>query len=57
MRGGKLIELKKTVDSAVSQCPNIKRVFVAKRTGNSVPMSKIDIPLEEVGLIMCRKIA
>ncbi|XP_022094939.1 acetyl-coenzyme A synthetase 2-like, mitochondrial isoform X2 [Acanthaster planci] len=47
VRGGKVIELKKTVDSAVSLCPNIKRVFVAKRTGNPVPMSQTDIPLEE----------
>ncbi|XP_038075394.1 acetyl-coenzyme A synthetase 2-like, mitochondrial [Patiria miniata] len=47
VRGGKLIDLKKTVDNAVSQCPSIQRVFVAQRTGNPVPMSKIDIPLEE----------
>ena len=48
VRGGKLIDLKKTVDDAVKQCPDVKRVFVATRTGNKVPMSKIDIPLEEV---------
>ncbi|XP_071810457.1 acetyl-coenzyme A synthetase 2-like, mitochondrial [Asterias amurensis] len=47
VRGGKLIDLKKTVDDAVKQCPDVKRVFVATRTGNKVPMSKIDIPLEE----------
>lgn len=48
VRGGKYIHLKKTVDDAVSQCPSVKRVFVYKRTGNNVPMHKIDIPLEEV---------
>ncbi|KAJ8321195.1 hypothetical protein KUTeg_001253 [Tegillarca granosa] len=47
IRGGKYIHLKKTVDDAVSQCPSVKRVFVYKRTGNNVPMHKIDIPLEK----------
>ncbi|XP_059817943.1 acetyl-coenzyme A synthetase 2-like, mitochondrial isoform X2 [Hypanus sabinus] len=47
VRGGKIIELKQTVDQAVKMCPSVKHVLVAKRTENEVPMSNIDIPLEE----------
>ena len=50
VRGGKVIPLKKTVDEAVEKCPNVKRVFVARRTDANVPMkSGRDIPLDEVG--------
>eukprot|EP00123_Amoebidium_parasiticum_P011926 comp20992_c0_seq1/m.28142 comp20992_c0_seq1/g.28142 ORF comp20992_c0_seq1/g.28142 comp20992_c0_seq1/m.28142 type:complete len:676 (-) comp20992_c0_seq1:340-2367(-) len=38
LRGGKVIELKKTVDEAVNNCPQVKHVLVSKRTGNPVPM-------------------
>uniref|UniRef100_A0A8C3UFS6 Acetyl-coenzyme A synthetase n=1 Tax=Catharus ustulatus TaxID=91951 RepID=A0A8C3UFS6_CATUS len=31
LRGGKVIELKKTVDQAVKQCPGVKRVLVHKQ--------------------------
>ncbi|XP_072168945.1 acetyl-coenzyme A synthetase 2-like, mitochondrial [Diadema setosum] len=47
IRGGKIINLKKTVDQAVAMCPKVKRVFVSKRTGNPVPMCERDIPMEE----------
>ncbi|XP_060684983.1 acetyl-coenzyme A synthetase 2-like, mitochondrial [Hemiscyllium ocellatum] len=47
LRGGQVIKLKKTVDQAVKQCPSVKRVLIATRTENKVPMSDIDIPLEE----------
>lgn len=47
VRGGKVIELKKTVDRAVKKCPTVKRVFVATRTGQRVPVTKLDIGLEE----------
>ncbi|XP_068088339.1 acetyl-coenzyme A synthetase 2-like, mitochondrial isoform X2 [Hyperolius riggenbachi] len=47
VRGGRVIELKKTVDEAVKSCPSIKHVFVAQRTENKVPMGNLDIPLEE----------
>ncbi|XP_007904225.2 acetyl-coenzyme A synthetase 2-like, mitochondrial [Callorhinchus milii] len=47
LRGGRVIELKKTVDEAVKSCPSIKQVLVATRTENKVPMSDIDVPLEE----------
>ncbi|KAK2141361.1 hypothetical protein LSH36_1111g01020 [Paralvinella palmiformis] len=48
VRGGKVIQLKKTVDEAVSKCPDIvKRVFVAKRTGAEVPMGEKDFCLEK----------
>ena len=53
VRGGKLIELKKTVDEAVSKCDKVKRVFVSTRTGANIPMGKLDIPLEQV--ILCFK--
>eukprot|EP00596_Hydrurales_sp_CCMP1899_P000122 CAMPEP_0119033634 /NCGR_PEP_ID=MMETSP1177-20130426/685_1 /TAXON_ID=2985 /ORGANISM="Ochromonas sp, Strain CCMP1899" /LENGTH=687 /DNA_ID=CAMNT_0006990525 /DNA_START=172 /DNA_END=2235 /DNA_ORIENTATION=+ len=39
-RGGKTIELKKTVDAAVALCPNVKKVFVYKRTGEEVTMQE-----------------
>ncbi|XP_017674409.1 PREDICTED: acetyl-coenzyme A synthetase 2-like, mitochondrial isoform X1 [Lepidothrix coronata] len=47
VRGGRIIELKRTVDEAVKNCPSIKHVFVAQRTDNKVQMGDCDIPLEE----------
>uniref|UniRef100_A0A8B9F1A5 Acetyl-coenzyme A synthetase n=1 Tax=Amazona collaria TaxID=241587 RepID=A0A8B9F1A5_9PSIT len=47
VRGGRIIELKMTVDEAVKNCPNIKHVFVAQRTDNKVQMGDHDIPLDE----------
>ncbi|XP_064623292.1 acetyl-coenzyme A synthetase 2-like, mitochondrial [Lineus longissimus] len=47
VRGGKLIELKRIVDAAVAECPNVEKVFVSQRTGNQVPMGKLDVPLEK----------
>ena len=32
LRGGRPIELKKTVDIAIEKCPSITNVFVMKRT-------------------------
>lgn len=48
LRGGKIIDLKKTVDQAVKQCPGVKRVLVSMRTNSKVPMTALDVPLEEV---------
>lgn len=48
LRGGKVIELKKTVDQAVKQCPGVKRVLVSMRTDSKVAMTALDVPLEEV---------
>ena len=36
VRGGKIIPLKKIADEALSQCPNVKKCVVVKRTGNQV---------------------
>uniref|UniRef100_A0A7M4ESA5 acetate--CoA ligase n=1 Tax=Crocodylus porosus TaxID=8502 RepID=A0A7M4ESA5_CROPO len=47
IRGGRIIELKKTVDEAVKNCPSVKHVFVAQRTDNTVHMGDLDIPLNE----------
>ncbi|XP_077179340.1 acetyl-coenzyme A synthetase 2-like, mitochondrial isoform X1 [Paroedura picta] len=47
LRGGKVIELKQMVDEAVKLSPIVKRVFVSKRTEGTVPMTALDIPLEE----------
>ncbi|XP_069714590.1 acetyl-coenzyme A synthetase 2-like, mitochondrial isoform X1 [Phaenicophaeus curvirostris] len=47
LRGGKIIELKKTVDQAVKQCPGVKRVLVSMRTDSKVPMTALDVLLEE----------
>ncbi|KAJ8014298.1 hypothetical protein DPEC_G00038800 [Dallia pectoralis] len=46
-RGGRLIDLKPTVDTAVLNCPTVQHVFVAQRNTNSTPMGKVDILLEE----------
>jgi len=36
VRGGKIIPLKKITDEALTQCPNIKKCLVVKRTGGEV---------------------
>ena len=36
IRGGKIIPLKKITDEALTQCPNVKKCIVVKRTGNEV---------------------
>ncbi len=36
VRGGKIIPLKKIADEALSQCPNVKKCIVVKRTGNNI---------------------
>lgn len=48
VRGGKVTELKKTVDTAMQSCPTVKQVFVAMRTDNPVTMTARDIAMEEV---------
>lgn len=48
VRGGRLIDLKATVDSAVKNCPTVQHVFVAQRTENPAVMGQLDVPLEEV---------
>uniref|UniRef100_A0A4W5PBZ5 Propionate--CoA ligase n=1 Tax=Hucho hucho TaxID=62062 RepID=A0A4W5PBZ5_9TELE len=52
VRGGRFIDLKPTVDAAVKNCPTVQHVFVAQRTTNPTPMGKLDIPLEEVILVL-----
>ena len=36
IRGGKIISLKKIVDTALKKCPDVKKCIVIKRTGNKV---------------------
>jgi acyl-coenzyme A synthetase/AMP-(fatty) acid ligase len=48
VRGGKTIDLKRTVDEAVSKCSGVRHVFMMSRTGADVPMGKKDISLEKV---------
>lgn len=48
VRGGKVIELKKTVDEAVSSCPMVQQVFVAMRTEKPVELTARDVAMEEV---------
>ena len=36
LRGGKTIPLKKITDEALSNCPNVKKCVVVKRTGNEI---------------------
>lgn len=48
VRGGKVVQLKKTVDEAVGSCPSVRQVFVAMRTENPVAMTVRDVNLDEV---------
>ena len=48
VRGGKVVELKKTVDKAVESCSTVQQVFVATRTENPVSMTVKDVALDEV---------
>jgi acetyl-CoA synthetase len=38
LRGGRIVPLKRNVDEALLQCPEVKTVLVVKRTGAGVPM-------------------
>ena len=54
MRGGRVIPLKDTVDSAVQGLDYVKRVYVASRTGAKVNMQRgRDLQLQEVSHIHC----
>ena len=49
IRGGKIIPLKKITDEALSQCPNVKKCVVVKRTGNQVSWdNERDVSYEEL---------
>ena len=49
IRGGKVIELKKTVDEAVIDCDCVQNVFMMNRTGAPVSWQDgRDVKLEEV---------
>lgn len=47
-RGGKSVPLKKAVDDAVANCPDVDTVFVFKHTGNSVNMTEKDVWMHEL---------
>src|SRR5688500_9917956 len=38
LRGGRTVPLKKNTDSALAQCPGVKKVVVVRRTGGDVAM-------------------
>lgn len=46
-RGGKVINLKKTVDAAVQHCPSVRQVFVSRRSDAHVTMGPKDVILED----------
>uniref|UniRef100_A0A668APF0 Acetyl-coenzyme A synthetase n=1 Tax=Myripristis murdjan TaxID=586833 RepID=A0A668APF0_9TELE len=48
VRGGKVTELKQTVDLAIQSCPSVQKVFVAMRTESPVVMTARDIAMEEM---------
>ena len=49
VRGGKIIPLKKIADEALSQCSNVKKCIVVKRTGNQVSWDdERDVSYEEL---------
>jgi len=39
-RRGKIIELKRTADEALKDCPSVEKVITVKRTGQDAPMEK-----------------
>ncbi|MEO0452814.1 MAG: acetate--CoA ligase [Verrucomicrobiota bacterium] len=41
-RRGKVVELKKAVDEAVAECPQVNTIIVVKRTDHGAPMGKKD---------------
>uniref|UniRef100_H3DG14 Acetyl-coenzyme A synthetase n=1 Tax=Tetraodon nigroviridis TaxID=99883 RepID=H3DG14_TETNG len=47
VRGGKVVELKKTVDEAVRSCSSVQQVFVAMRTEKPAEMTAVDVALDE----------
>ncbi|KAM9839970.1 acetyl-coenzyme A synthetase 2-like, mitochondrial [Aulostomus maculatus] len=47
VRGGKVIQLKNTVNEAVQRSPTVQQVFVAMRTENPVVMTAKDVAMEE----------
>ena len=40
IRGGKIVPLKANSDKALEQCPDVKNVFVVKRTGGDIEMKE-----------------
>ena len=40
IRGGKIVPLKVNSDKALEQCPDVKNVFVVKRTGGDIEMKE-----------------
>lgn len=48
LRGGKVINLKKTVDAAVKLSPTVKNTFVFKRTENSFEQGSKDVIVDDV---------
>ena len=46
IRGGKIIPLKKTVDTALEQCPSIKKCLVYNKTKKELPVNKQDVVLD-----------
>ena len=56
VRGGKAIDLKKTVDTAVESCPSVKSVFVWQRTDKEYKPTKKDVNLDKVIRIKIRRI-
>uniref|UniRef100_A0A8K9X235 Acetyl-coenzyme A synthetase n=1 Tax=Oncorhynchus mykiss TaxID=8022 RepID=A0A8K9X235_ONCMY len=60
VRGGKVVDLKRTVDQAVQNCPSVQQVLVAMRTENTVAMTDRDVPLEEEMMkedVVCEPVA
>ena len=47
MRGGRAIELKKTVDAALAKCPCVQHVFIYKRTENPFNVGSNGVVIDE----------
>ena len=55
VRGGKLINLKQTVNAAVDKCPGVKHTFVLKRTDNEFTTHSKDILVDKVLFLIILK--
>jgi acetyl-CoA synthetase len=48
LRGGKAIELKRTVDAAVENCPSVEHVFVYRRTDVPFVLKPKDVVMDSL---------
>ena len=48
VRAGKVIELKKTVETALTKCTSVKQTFIMKRTDANITLTDGEVLMDEV---------